>query len=45
MVNKETKRAVESPSLGRSKTSERSVLGNCGAGVPIVVNYNPGLCH
>ena len=25
MSNKETKRALESPSLGRSKTSERSV--------------------
>ena len=45
MVNKETKRALESPSLGRSKTSERSVSGNCRAGVPLVVNYNPILCH
>ena len=34
MVNKETKRALESPSLGRSKTSKRSVSGNCGFGVP-----------
>ena len=33
MVNKETKRAIESPSLGRSKTSERSVSGNCGTRV------------
>ena len=33
MVNKETKRALETPSLGRSKTSERSVSGNCGTGV------------
>ena len=38
MVNKETKRAIESPSLGRSKTSERSVSGNCGTRVPLVVN-------
>ena len=45
MVNKETKRALESPSLGRSKTSERSVSGNCGTGVPLVVNYNPALCR
>ena len=45
MVNKETKRALESPSLGRSKTSERSVSGNCGKGVPLVVNYNPILCR
>ena len=45
MVNKETKRAFESPSLGRSKTSERSVSGNCGTGVPLVVNYNPALCR
>ena len=45
MVNKETKRVLESPSLGRSKTSERSVSGNCGNGVPLVVNYNPILCR
>ena len=45
MVNKETKRALESPSLGRSKTSERSVSGNCRAGVVLVVNYNPILCR
>ena len=45
MVNKETKRALESPSLGRSKTSERSVSGNCRAGVALVVNYNPILCR
>ena len=46
MVNKETKRALESPLLGRSKTSERSIsLGNCGSGVPLVVNYNPILCR
>ena len=32
MVNKETKMTLESPSLGRSKTSERRVLGNCGTG-------------
>ena len=44
MVNKETKWALESPSLGCSKTSERSVSGNCGTGVPLVVNYNPVLC-
>ena len=45
MVNKETKRALESPSLGRFKTSERSVSGNGGTGVPLVVNYNHILCH
>ena len=45
MVNKEAKRVLESPSLGRSKTSERSVSGNFGNGVPLVVNYNPILCH
>ena len=45
MSNKETKRALESPSLGRSKTSERSVSGNCGTGVLLVVNYNPVLCR
>ena len=33
MVNKETKRALESPSLGRSKTSG-SVSGNCVSVVP-----------
>ena len=45
MVNKETKRALESPSLGRSKTSKRSISGNCGTEVPLVVNYNPILCR
>ena len=44
MVNKETKTALESPALGRSKTSKRDVSGNCGTGVPLVVNYNPVLC-
>ena len=32
-------------SLGRSKTSERSVSSNGGTGVPLVVNYDPILCH
>ena len=45
MVHKETKKALESPSLGRSKISERSVSGNGGTGVPLVVNYNPILCR
>ena len=45
MVNKETKRAFESPSLGRSKTSEKSVLGNGGTRVTLVVNYTPIFCH
>ena len=44
MVNKETKKALHSPSLSRSKTSERSTSGNCGTGVPLVVNCNPILC-
>ena len=44
MVNKETKRALESPSLGCSKTSEKSVSGNFGTGVPLAVNYNSALC-
>ena len=38
MVNKKTKRAHESSSLGLSKTSERSVSGNCGTGVHLVLN-------
>ena len=37
MVNKETKRALQTPSLGRCKTSERSVPGNGGIEVPLVV--------
>ena len=41
MINKEIKRALESPSLGRSKIYERSVSGNCGIRVPLVVNYYP----
>ena len=44
MVNKETKRALESPSLGRSKTSERNVSGNGGTGISLVVYYNPIFC-
>ena len=44
MVNKETKMALESPSLGHCKTSERSVSGNSGTEVPLVVNYNPAVC-
>ena len=44
MTNKETKRALESSLLDHSKTSERSVSGNCETGVPLVVNYNPILC-
>ena len=45
MVNKETIRALECLSLGRSKTSERSVSGNVGTGVSLEVSYNPILCR
>ena len=45
MVNKETKRALESPPSGRSKTSQRSASGNCGTAVLLKVNYNPALCR
>ena len=45
MINKETKRALKSPSLGRSETSEWSVSGYCETGVPLVVNYNPIICR
>ena len=45
MVYKETKRALESPSLGCSKTSKRSASGNCGTGVPLVVDYKPIPCR
>ena len=38
MVNKKTNIAPKTPSLGRSKTSERNVLGN---DVLLVVNHNP----
>ena len=40
VVNKETKMALETSSLGRSKTSERSVPGNGGTGVPLAINRN-----
>ena len=36
---------LECPSLRHSKTSGRSVSGNGGPGVPIMVNYNPILCR
>ena len=45
MFIKERKRALESPSLGRSKTSEGSASGNGGTEVPLVVNCNPILCR
>ena len=38
MVNKETKRALETSSLGHFKTSERSAPGNGETGLPLVVN-------
>ena len=41
MVNNETKKSLESPLLGRSETSERSLSGNGGAGVPLVVQSYP----
>ena len=41
MVNKKTKKAFESNSLGQSKTSERIVSSNGGTGVPLAVNKNP----
>ena len=31
--------------LGRSKTSEKSVSGNGGTGIPLMVDYNPILCR
>ena len=34
------KEALEFPSLGSSKMSESSALGNGGTGVPLVVSYN-----
>ena len=43
MVSKGTKRVLETPSLGRSKTSERIATGNGGTGAPLVFNYNPFL--
>ena len=38
MANKETKRTLESTSLDRSKTSEKSVSDNGGTGVLLLVN-------
>ena len=38
MINKETKRALETPSLGRSKTFKRSIPDKGGTGVPLVVS-------
>ena len=40
IFNKESKRGLGTPSLGRSKTSERSSLSNSGTGVPLVVSCN-----
>ena len=44
-IIKEKKRALESPSFGCSKTSERSVSGNYGTRVLLVVHYKPILCR
>ena len=43
MVNKETNKAPETPLLGRLKTIERSVPGNGGTWIPLVINNNPFL--
>lgn len=43
MAIKETKRILETPLLGRSKTSERSIPDNGRTEVPLTVNYNPFL--
>ena len=45
MANEETKRTLESPSLGRPETSEKSVSDNGGTGILLLVNYNPVLCR
>ena len=45
MANKETKRALETPSLGRSKTSKRNVSGNGRTWILLVVYYNPIFCR
>ena len=43
MAIKETKRILETPLLGRSKTSERSISDNGRTEVPLTVNCNPFL--
>ena len=43
MAIKETKRILETPLLGRSNTSERSIPDNGRTEVPLIVNYNPFL--
>ena len=45
MVNKKTKRSLETPSLGCSKISEISALGNGGIGEPLLINYSLFLCR
>ena len=45
MANEETKRTLESPSLGRPETSEKNVSDNGGTGILLLVNYNPVLCR
>ena len=45
MVNKDTKRSLETPSLGCSKISEISVLANGGIEEPLVINYSLFLCR
>ena len=45
MANEETKRTLESPSLGRPETSEKGVSDNGGTGILLLVNYNPVLCR
>ena len=41
MVNRETKRALEVPSLGCPNATERNLPGNDGTRVPLVIKQNP----
>ena len=45
IVNKETKRALESSISSSNNKSRKNTQGDRQKGIPLVVTYNPFLCH
>ena len=45
IVNKETKRALESSISSSNNKSKKNTQGDRQKGIPLVVTYNPFLCH
>ena len=45
IVNKETKRALESSICSSNNKSKKNTQGDRQKGIPLVVTFNPFLCH